>query len=498
MSIKSYLSIPISNLLVNRQNKWVKNALEIQKKIMKGLIYKSKNTSFGLDHNFDKIRNYEDFKRNIPIREYEEFEFYTHRVIKNEENVLWPGIPKYFAKTSGTTSGTKYIPITKDSIPNHIYSANQMLLNYIFEKKSGEILNGHYLFLSGSPKLNKIGKIYAGRLSGIVNHHIPFWLIKNYLPKFSTNCIEEWEKKIEKIVDETYEKNLTIIGGIPPWVQMYFDLLIKKTGKKIIDIFPNLKLLCHGGVNFKPYKSIIFDSIGKKIDTLETYPASEGFFAFQNTIKDDGLLLQINSGIFYEFIPLNEYHNKKRTRISLKDVELNVNYALIINSNAGLWGYSIGDSIKFTSLNPYKIIVTGRVKHFLSAFGEHVISNEIDTAISKTCNKFPEVKISEFTVAPLIKTTSGLSCHEWFIEFKNEPKNIQSFEKYLDKQLSKLNPYYKDLISGKILNTLKIRKLKKNAFIEYMKSIHKLGGQNKVPRLSNNRKLAKGLTKYII
>ena len=497
MSLKSYLSIPISQFIVSRQNKSMKNAIYLQKKIMKKLVKKSDKTLFGLDHDFSKIKNYQNFKENIPIREYEDFKYYIEKILNNEKNILCPGTPKYFAKTSGTTSGTKYIPITRQSIPNHIFSANQMLLNYIYEKKSGEFLNGHYLFLSGSPELTKKGNIFSGRLSGIVNHHIPFWIKKNYLPSFSTNCIPEWEKKIERIVKETEKKNITIIGGIPPWIQMYFDLLIKKTGKKIKDVFPNLKLLCHGGVNFKPYKDILFDSIGKKIDTLETYPASEGFFAFQNISYEDGLLLQINSGIFYEFIPLEEYHKKNRTRISLKDVELNKNYALIINSNAGLWGYSIGDTIKFVSLNPYKIIVTGRVKHFLSAFGEHVISNEIETAITKTCKKFKEVKITEFTVAPSINSKSSFSCHEWYIEFKEEPRKLEEFEKILDNQLCKLNLYYKDLIYGKILKKLKIKKLKKDSFINYMKSINKLGGQNKVPRLSNDRKIVEKLEQYL-
>ena len=351
------------------------------------------------------------------------------------------------------------------------------------------------MFISGSPNLIEKNGIKIGRLSGIVNYHQPKYLKHMILPSKEVNKIEDWEKKIEKIADETIGKDLRILGGIPPWVQMYFDILTKKTGKKIKEIFPNLTLLCHGGVNFEPYKENLFNSIGKRIDTLETFPASEGFFAYQNLMKDEDLLLQINSGIFYEFIDTKELENKYPKRITVGEVNLDTNYALIITTNAGLWSYMIGDTVKFTSLNPLKIKVTGRTKQFISAFGEHVIVEEVDLSLKKACEKFKEVKIVEYTVGPKIINKKGKSHHIWLIEFKNKPNNLSLFENEIDKNLQELNSYYKDLIQDNVLSTLKIKVLKRESFINFMKSIGKLGGQNKVPRLSNNDKLISKILK---
>ena len=472
-----------------------KNSLIKQKNVLKKLINKAKKTDFGKDHNFIKIKNYKDFINNVPVRRYEEFHLYIDKIKLGKKNILWPELPLYFAKTSGTTSGTKYIPITKESIPNHINSAKKLLFDYIKSKKSFHILGGKVMFLSGSPKLEYIGQIKVGRLSGIVNHHKPFFLKNKYLPTNEINTIEDWEKKIDKIADETINEDLRIIGGIPPWIQMYFNVLKKKTGKKIIDVFPNLKLICHGGVNFEPYKKNLFNTIGCEIDTLETFPASEGFFAYQNTIKKNDLFLQINSGIFYEFISMKDYNSKHQKRLQLKDVMIGINYAMIISTNAGLWAYDLGDTIKFTSVNPYKIIVTGRTKQYLSAFGEHVIAEEVDKALVETCKSFDQTKVIEYTVGPKIIKNEGKSHHQWLIEFETNPKNLKKFELELDFNLQKLNPYYYDLIKDKVLSTLKIKSLKKKSFINFMKSINKLGGQNKVPRISNNRKIINKILK---
>lgn len=472
-----------------------KNSLIKQKNILKKLIKKAEKTDFGKDHNFLKIKNYKNFINNVPVRNYEEFNGYINKIKLGKKNILWPGLPTYFAKTSGTTSGAKYIPITKDSISNHINSTKKMLFDYIKSKKSVNILNGKVLFLSGSPKLESINNIYVGRLSGIVNHHKPFLLKHIYLPSNKINSIDNWEEKINKIADETLGKDLRVIGGIPPWIQMYFDVLKNKTGKKIIDIFPNLKLICHGGVNFEPYKNNLFNTIGHEIDTLETFPASEGFFAYQNNFKKNDLILQTNSGIFYEFISMKDYRSKNQKRIQLKDVKIGINYAMIISTNAGLWAYDLGDTIKFTSISPYKIIVTGRTKQYISAFGEHVIVEEVDKALVKTCKIFDETKVVEYTVGPKIEKNKGNSHHQWLIEFKTKPKNLKKFEIELDLNLQKLNPYYYDLIKGKVLSTLKIKTLKKKSFINFMKSIDKLGGQNKVPRISNNRKIINQILK---
>ncbi|MFZ9661357.1 MAG: GH3 family domain-containing protein, partial [Chitinophagaceae bacterium] len=411
--------------------------------------------------------------------------------------VLWKGKPIYFAKTSGTTSGVKYIPITKESIPNHINTARNALLCYMVESGNYQFSNGKMIFLSGSPELDRIADIPTGRLSGIVNHHIPSYLRKNQLPSYETNCIDDWETKLDQIVSETVGQDMTLISGIPPWVQMYFDRLQSLKGQSIQEIFPNFSVLVHGGVNFEPYKSRLFESIGKKIDTIETFPASEGFFAFQDSQNEEGLLLNTDSGIFFEFIPVAEVFNENPRRLALQDVKVGEQYALIINSNAGLWGYNIGDTIKFVSTNPYRILVTGRIKHFISAFGEHVIGEEVEHALMKASTTM-NARITEFTVAPMVMQDGGKSYHEWFVEFDVEPENLTEFTQKVDENLRNKNIYYNDLITGNILQSLVIRKLRKNAFIDYMKSIGKLGGQNKVPRLSNDRKLAEALSPYIV
>ena len=480
------------------KNKSQKEANKIQLNLLNKLISKSKHTKFGVDHNFEIIKNYSDYVNKVPIRDYEKIKKYVELIKDGKENILWPGKPKYFAKTSGTTSGTKYIPITKESLKNQIKSASYLLLNYLNEKKSFRSIRGKAMFISGSPNLNEINQIKIGRLSGIVNYHEPFYLKNILLPSKKTNKIEDWEKKIEKIVDETKNKDLRILGGIPPWIQMYFDVLIQKTGKKVKDIFPNLELICHGGVNFEPYKKNLFDSIGKEINTLETFPASEGFFAYQNSLKDNSLILQINSGIFYEFIDIKNINNKNPKRITVGEVETNKNYALILSSDAGLWSYMIGDTIKFTSLNPLKIKVTGRTKQFISSFGEHVIVEEVEKSIKRACEKYNEVQITEFTVGPRILKDKGKSHHEWLIEFKIEPKDLISFEKEVDKNLQELNSYYKDLVQDGILTTLKIKILKRKSFINFMKLKGKLGGQNKVPRLSNDNNLIDEIIKNSI
>ncbi|HNC14093.1 MAG TPA: GH3 auxin-responsive promoter family protein [Cyclobacteriaceae bacterium] len=460
------------------------------------LVREAAHTAFGKDHNFGSIKSYEDFKRNVPVRDYEELKPYIEKVTKGEPDVLWKGKPAYFAKTSGTTSGTKYIPLSKESVPYHINSARNALLSYVHETGKADFLDGNLIFLSGSPVLDEKAGIKTGRLSGIVNHHVPGYLRTNQKPSYETNCIEDWELKLDTIIEETLHANMTLISGIPPWVQMYFDRIEARTGKKIKDVFPNFSMFVYGGVNFEPYRAKLFESIGKKIDSIETYPASEGFIAYQDSQHEQGLLLLLNHGIFFEFIPTDEYFNESPTRLSIEEVELGKNYAVIINNNAGLWGYSIGDTVKFVSKNPYRILVTGRIKHFISAFGEHVIGEEVEKAMKFTMEKFPEAGIVEFTVAPQVTPSEGLPHHEWFIEFTKMPVDLRAFELELDNNLRKLNVYYDDLITGSILRTLTVSSLKKNAFIDYMKSQGKLGGQNKVPRLANDRKIADALNTF--
>jgi hypothetical protein len=496
MGFRSFLSKPFAKRVVKSQQKWMDNPIDSQKQILKQIVAAASKTNFGKDHEFEKIKSHQDFKSAVPIRDYELLSPYVNKILDGEKDILWPGKPAYFAKTSGTTSGTKYIPITKESIPNHINSARDALLNYVYDTGNSKFLDGSLIFLSGSPILTQTAEVNTGRLSGIVNHHVPSYLRSNQMPSYETNCVEDWEEKLDMIVEETLSKNMSLISGIPPWVQMYFDKLQEKTGKKIKDIFPEFSLFAHGGVNFEPYKAKLFDSIGKEVDSIETYPASEGFIAFQDKQDVEGLLLLLNSGIYYEFIPTEEYFNENPTRLTIGEVELGVNYAVIINSNAGLWGYSIGDTVKFVSRNPHRIIVSGRIKHFISAFGEHVIGEEVEKAISHAVTLFPETEIIEFTVAPQVTPEVGLPRHEWYIEFDKKPSDMNAFASSIDEKLQKLNSYYDDLIRGNILEKLKIIDLQKNAFIEYMKSQGKLGGQNKMPRLSNDRKIADALIKF--
>ncbi|NTD99897.1 GH3 auxin-responsive promoter family protein [Agrobacterium tumefaciens] len=499
MGLKAALSKPFAAFAVWQINKWKKNAVVAQDKILKNLLLEANETAFGKDHHFAKIKDYHDFKEHVPIRDYEGLKPYVDRVVGGEADVIWKGKPLYFAKTSGTTSGVKYIPLSKESMPEHIKAARNAILTYIHETGKADFVNGKMIFLQGSPVLNVKNGINVGRLSGIVAHHVPAYLQKNRLPSYETNIIEDWEEKVDAIVEETIQEDMTLISGIPPWVQMYFDKLSERAnGKKIGEIFKNFSLFIYGGVNFEPYRAKIEQSIGRKIDSIETYPASEGFIAYQDSQNDKGLLLLADAGIFYEFIPADEYYNEHPTRLSLGEIELDVNYALILNTNAGLWGYSIGDTVKFVSKNPYKIVVTGRIKHFISAFGEHVIGEEVEQALLSVAN-VEKVEITEFTVAPQVNPEGGeLPYHEWFVEFSAAPKDMAAFSKKVDKALQKKNIYYFDLIEGNILQPLIIRTLQKDAFVNYMKSEGKLGGQNKVPRLSNDRKLADGLEKYIV
>jgi hypothetical protein len=487
MGIRSVLSKLLARWVVDKQTRWSSRPIEAQQKVFNYLLTSAKKTKFGIDHNFMSIHSHADYCKNVPIREYEGFQEYIEKIKLGNKNILWPGLPIYFAKTSGTTSGVKYIPITKASIRHHINGAKDALLNYVYHTGKSEFLDLKMIFLSGSPTMEKKNGIFIGRLSGIVNHHVPSYLRGNQLPNFETNCIEDWEDKLDQIVEETIHQPMSLISGIPPWVQMYFDRIEARSGEKIKNVFNSFSLLVYGGVNFEPYRKKLMTSIGKEIDTIETYPASEGFIAFQDQPNNSDLLLLLNSGVFYEFIPVDTYGSVNQIRLTIGEVELGINYALIMSTDAGLFAYSIGDTIKFVSKNPYRIVVTGRVKHFISAFGEHVIGEEVEQSMKVILSKYSEVSISEFTVAPQVSPIEGLPYHEWFIEFIDEPANLTQFAKDLDIEMVRRNIYYKDLIVGNILRPLKVTVVPKGGFIEGMKKMGKLGGQNKSPRLSNDR-----------
>lgn len=497
MKIKSILAKPFVGYIYKQIQKNKNTAIFDQTSIMQALLQTGKNTEIGKEMLLDGVQDYKEFTQAVPLRDYEHFRPYINRIIEGKANVLWKGRPIYFAKTSGTTSGIKYIPITKDSVSNHFGTARNAALCYAAETGNTSFFDGKLIFLSGSPELERVGEIPTGRLSGISNHLIPRYLRGNQLPSYETNCIEDWEEKLQKIVDETLDQNMTLISGIPPWVQMYFDELIRRTGKKVGELFPHFQVLIQGGVNFEPYKAKLFESIGRKVDSIEVFPASEGFFAFQDSQQAEGMLLNTNDGIFYEFVPVKDLHKDNPKRLPLHEVKIGEQYALVISTNAGLWGYMIGDIVKFVSVNPYRLVVTGRTKHYISAFGEHVIGEEVEDSLLKTAEAF-QIKIIEFTVAPMVQQGEGKSYHEWFIEFDQMPDDMQAFSLLLDTHMRSKNIYYDDLITGGILQPLLITPVRKNGFIDYMKSIGKLGGQNKVPRLSNDRNLADALIPFRI
>ncbi|SHI87479.1 GH3 family domain-containing protein [Flavobacterium haoranii] len=488
MSIKAFAAKLFAKHIHNKTQKWAQNPIETQQKVFKDLIQKAKETKFGKDHHFDKINSFEEYQNNVPIRDYEQLRSYVDEVVKGKENILWPGKPIYFAKTSGTTSGAKYIPLTKESMPFHIEAARNAILSYIHETGKADFVDGKMIFLQGSPILEEKNGVKLGRLSGIVAHYVPAYLQKNRMPSWETNCIEDWETKVDAIVEETIQEDMAVISGIPSWVQMYFEKLKEKANQPVGEIFKNFNLFIYGGVNYEPYRAKFENLIGRKVDSIELFPASEGFFAYQDSQKEKGMLLLLNSGIFYEFVKADEFFNESPKRYTIGEVELGINYVLILSTNAGLWAYNIGDTIQFTCLKPYRVIVSGRIKHYISAFGEHVIGKEVEAALQEAMEG-TNVRVNEFTVAPQINPENGLPYHEWFIEFENEPLNLEEFALKIDNAMRKQNVYYDDLIAGSVLRTLVVTKVVTNGFQEYMKSIGKLGGQNKLPRLSNDRKI---------
>lgn len=494
MSLKSLAARWFALFMDRKTKKWANRPVETQQRVFQDLIGTAKDTAFGKDHDFISIRSHEDFVERVPIRDYEALRPYVQRVVDGQPDILWPGKPVYFAKTSGTTSGSKYIPITSVSIKEQVNASRNAILNYIHETGNSTFVDGKWIFLQGSPELQEKNGIKLGRLSGISAHYVPNYLQTNRLPSWETNCIEDWETKVDKIVEETADENMTLIAGIPSWVQMYFERLNEYSNSKVGELFKNFDLFIYGGVNYEPYRAKFESLIGRKVDSIELFPASEGFFAYQDSQNDKGMLLLLNAGIFYEFVKADEFFDDNPKRLTIEDVELGVNYVMIISTNAGLWAYNLGDTIAFTSLKPYKLIVTGRIKHFISAFGEHVIAKEVEEAMRMAISATDAV-VNEFTVAPRINPEEEeLPFHEWFVEFDNSPSDMDKFCAVLDQSLQEQNSYYFDLIDGKILQPLKIFKVRSGGFQDYMKSVGKLGGQNKVQRLSNDRKIAEVLS----
>lgn len=493
MSLKSVAAKILAKRVVRKIERWSNAPQKTQQKVFESLIAQARDTQFGKDHNFDQISTPQQFGMAVPVRDYEALRPYIDRVVAGEPDILWPGKPLYFAKTSGTTSGAKYIPLTKQSMPYHIQAARNAILCYIAQTGKTKFVDGKMIFLQGSPEMQTKNGIGIGRLSGIVAHYVPSYLQKNRLPSWETNCIDDWETKVEAIVDETIDQNMTVISGIPSWVQMYFERLNQRSGKAIGTLFKNFDLFIYGGVNFEPYRARFKGLIGRKVDSIELYPASEGFFAYQDRQDKEGMLLLLDAGIFYEFVAADTFFNESYERLTIGQVQLGVNYVMLISTNAGLWSYNLGDTVQFVSLDPYRVVVSGRIKHFISAFGEHVIGKEVDQAMKEACDALGIV-INEYTVAPQTNPPEGeLPYHEWLVEFENPPADLQELEHRLDTSMQDQNSYYKDLIQGKILRPLKVSSIQKDSFKSYMKSQGKLGGQNKVPRLGNDRIIANAL-----
>ena len=490
MSLKSIIARPYATWVTDKVMQRAREAGETQLSVLRRLVRSGSSTVFGRAHALREVEDHAGLVQAIPLRDYEGLRPYLDRVVAGEPDVLWPGRPLYLCKTSGTTSGAKYIPITRQSLPNHIGSARRALLSYIARTGRTDFIEGRMIFLQGSPQLDRTGAIPTGRLSGIVANHVPGYLQGNRMPSFTTNCIPDWETKVEAIVTETLNADMRLIGGIPAWVQMYFERLLARSGKATVhEVFPDFSLFVHGGVNYAPYHARLTALIGDEVPRIELFPASEGFIAYQDAGHEDGLLLVLDNGIYYGFLPLDGQADRP---LSIAQVELGKHYALVLYTNAGLWGYEIGDTVRFVSLDPPRILVTGRTKHFTSAFGEHVIAEEVEGALREAMDAYP-CTVTEFTVAPTTAPEEGLPYHAWYIEFADAPADQGAFASAIDSALQRRNPYYRDLIEGRVLRPLRISRVLRGGFAGWMKEHGMSDAQSKVPRLANDRRYVEGL-----
>ncbi|MFK7810273.1 MAG: GH3 auxin-responsive promoter family protein [Saprospiraceae bacterium] len=498
--MKSLIKFGLKKYASFHLKKWDDSVLypeKYQAEVFNQLIREAANTQFGKEHNFDAIESYEDFCESVPLRSYEELAPYITRIKEGEEDVLYPGKPKYFSVSSGTTSSVKYIPVTDAFVKTYTKSGLHLLFSYFRQTDNYDMIFGKNMMLQGSPELEDINGVLAGRMSGVSYHIMPQVLKGNRLPSYETNTIADWDEKIRTIAEETSTKNLQILGGIPPWIMMYFDYLSAHTKEKLIkDVFPNLKLYIHGGVNFAPYRQLIFDKIGKEIDTLDTYTASEGFLGFQENLGHPEMTLCSNNGIFYEFVEVEDYRkNKYPKRLRLSEVQKDTDYLIILNTISGMWGYIIGDLIRFSDTRPYQFSITGRLSQYTSLFGEHLIESEVRIVLKAASEQF-NFKTRAFTVAPNLLLETQHSHHEWWIDFVETPSNLAEIAKMMDEKLGRLNHLYADLINGKVISSLKIIPIQSKGFEKCFMENGKIDGQNKISVLSNNRELVSQLEKY--
>lgn len=475
---------------IEQIEQFTNHPIEAQKSVLHDLLGKAKHTEIGIEHGFLDIGTYHDFKKNVPLRTYEDFTPYINKSIAGEENILWPRKTHWFSKSSGTTDAkSKFIPVTQEAIQDCHYKGGKDLLSiYYHNNPSAKLFSGKHLILGGNTSLNKLNQdSYFGDLSAIIVKNLPFWAEIRRTPSKEITLMENWEEKIDKMAKASLKEDVKIIAGVPSWMLVLLNKISEVSqGKRLTEIWPNLELYMHGGVNFEPYRNQ-FESIlhSQKLNYYQTYNASEGFFSLQNTNKAEDMLLMLDYGIFYEFIPMDKFDGTESETIELQEVELNKNYALVISTNGGLWRYIVGDTVKFTSLSPFKIQVTGRTKHFINAFGEELIIENTDRAIASAC-KETNSGFKEYTVAPNYLEGKEKGAHEWVIEFTSPPKNLEVFAEILDKKLMELNSDY-EAKRNMILKAPIVHLAAPNTFQKWLKEKGKLGGQNKIPRLKNDR-----------
>lgn len=486
---KNYILSWILRKRIRKIRKLMYDPINVQKKLLLELLYKAKDTKYGKENKFDRIQCYKEYSMNVEIKKYEDFYPYIQKIKEGGKNILWPGKIKCFAKSSGTTdSESKYIPITMESLKKgHIEAGKDMLSIYCYNNPKTKIFSGKGLMLGGS-QINNNGCI-EGDLSAILLDNFPFWVNMHRTPDIETALLARWEEKLDRIVDQAIKENVTNLTGATSWMLIVLNMVLEKTkAKDILEVWPNLELYMHGGMSFLPYKNQFQKLIpNPNMNYMECYNASEGFFAIQDQASADEMLLMLDYGIFYEFIDMKNFNNKDQKACSLAEVKLNINYAMVITTNTGLWRYLIGDTIKFTSLSPFKIKVVGRTKGFINTFGEELVIENAEIAIMKACNHTNAV-ITEFTAAPVYIQGSNSGSHEWLVEFKKRPNNLNVFTKALDNCLQNINSDYKAKRENNLILKLPIvKELKDGTFYTWLKQKDKLGGQNKVPRLNNNR-----------
>ncbi|MEO5781713.1 MAG: GH3 auxin-responsive promoter family protein [Ginsengibacter sp.] len=476
-----------------RIENWVSNPVAAQREVLQDLITSAQYTEFGRKYNFEKLFSISEYKKNVPISEYDDIKQYILRMMNGEENILWNTPVNWFAKSSGTTSDkSKFIPVSDESLTDtHFRASKDVLTNYYNNFPESDLLTGKSLVVGGSHQVNQVNEdIHYGDLSAVLMQNTPFWGHWIRTPELSIALLDEWENKIEKLAQQTIQENVTSLAGVPTWTIVLIKRILEISGKQYLkDVWPNLELYIHGGVSFVPYREQLNRLIGKPINYLEIYNASEGFIAGQDKPDEEGMLLFTDHGIFYEFMPVDEYGKGDPKTIGLKDVVLSKNYALVISTNGGLWRYLIGDTIQFTSLLPYKIKVSGRLKHYINAFGEEIIVDNSDKAISIACEKTGEV-VTDYTGAPVYFSDDSNGAHEWIIEFDKEPADLNKFTFELDNALKSINSDYEAKRHKSIALRMPIvTAVKKGTFNDWLRKKGKLGGQNKVPRLSNERTL---------